>query len=191
MIEQAQLGAIGIIRVSMTPTAAILSETNVSTLPYIFRDGDYLHKVLDGIISQETGDRLTANTKSRLAFLGWTGAGARSPIAKNPVVKPEDLHGTKIRVQGSPTALDTLEAMGANSAVMDVNEVSSGMQTGVIDGTENSPSTLAAHNYLPVVRNYTWSKHSIIPELFLFSKAKWGKLKKEDQDLIIKLAKEA
>jgi len=65
------------------------------------------------------------------------------------------------------------------------------MQTGVIDGTENNPPTFVTDNYLPVVKNYTWCKHFIIPELFLFSKAKWDKLKKENQELILKLAKEA
>jgi tripartite ATP-independent transporter DctP family solute receptor len=191
MIEQAQLGAIDIIRVSMSPVAAILPEINVFTLPYIFRDEDHLHKVLDGAIGQEIGDRLTANSQSRLVFLGWMDAGTRNLITKDPVVKPEDLKGMKIRVQTSPVSLDTLKAMGANAIAMGTSEVFSGMQTGVIDGTENNPPTFVAHNYLPVAKNYTWSKHFIIPELFLFSKAKWDKLKKEDQELIIKLAKEA
>ena len=191
MIEQAQLGAIDIIRVSMSPVAAILPEINVFTLPYVFRDEDHLHKVLDGAIGQEIGDRLTANSQSRLVFLGWMGAGTRNLITKDPVVKPEDLKGMKIRVQTSPVSIDTLKAMGANAIAMGTSEVFSGMQTGVIDGTENNPPTFVAHNYLPVAKNYTWSKHFIIPELFLFSKAKWDKLKKEDQDLIIKLAKEA
>lgn len=191
MIEQAQLGAIDIIRVSMSPVAAILPEINVFTLPYVFRDEDHLHKVLDGAIGQEIGDRLTANSQSRLVFLGWMDAGTRNLITKDPVVKPEDLKGMKIRVQTSPVSLDTLKAMGANAIAMGTSEVFSGMQTGVIDGTENNPPTFVAHNYLPVAKNYTWSKHFIIPELFLFSKAKWDKLKKEDQDLIIKLAKEA
>ncbi|HAU4366691.1 TPA: TRAP transporter substrate-binding protein [Citrobacter amalonaticus] len=191
MIEQAQLGAIDIIRVSMSPVAAILPEINVFTLPYIFRDEDHLHKVLDGAIGQEIGDRLTANSQSRLVFLGWMDAGTRNLITKAPVVKPEDLKGMKIRVQTSPVSLDTLKAMGANAIAMGTSEVFSGMQTGVIDGTENNPPTFVAHNYLPVAKNYTWSKHFIIPELFLFSKAKWDKLKKEDQELIIKLAKEA
>lgn len=109
MIEQAQLGAIDIIRVSMTPVAAILPEINVFTLPYIFRDEDHMHKVLDGMIGGEIGDRLTANSKSRLVFLGWMDAGTRNLITKNPVIKPEDLHGMKIRVQASPIALDTLK----------------------------------------------------------------------------------
>lgn len=191
MIEQAQLGAIDIIRVSMAPVAAILPEINVFTLPYIFRDETHMHHVLDGMIGQEIGDRLTGNSKSRLVFLGWMDAGTRNLITKQPVIKPEDLKGMKIRVQTSPVALDTLKAMGANAIAMGTSEVFSGMQTGVIDGTENNPPTYVAHNYLPVAKNFTWSKHFIMPELFLFSKPKWDKLKKEDQQLILKLAKEA
>ncbi|GKW25565.1 TRAP transporter substrate-binding protein [Pectobacterium polonicum] len=191
MIEQAQLGAIDIIRVSMTPVAAILPEIEVFTLPYIFRDEDHLHKVLDGKIGQEIGDKITQSSKSKLVFLGWMDAGTRNLITKQPVAKPEDLKGMKIRVQTSQVALATLKAMGANAIAMGTSEVFSGMQTGVIDGTENNPPTYVAHNYMPVAKNFTWSRHFIIPELFLYSKTKWDKLSKEDQDLILKLAKEA
>jgi len=191
MIEQAQLGAIDIIRVSMAPVAAILPEIEVFTLPYVFRDEDHMHQVLDGKIGQEIGDKITNSANSRLVFLGWMDGGTRNLITKQPVLKPEDLRGMKIRVQGSPVAIDTLKAMGANAVPMGVSEVFSGMQTGVIDGTENNPPTFVAHNYLPVVKNYTLSGHFIIPELFLYSKAKWDKLSKEDQQLVTKLAKEA
>ena len=191
MIEQAQVGAIDMIRVSMAPVAAILPEIEVFTLPYVFRDEDHMHKVLDGKIGQEIGDKITANPNSKLVFLGWMDGGTRNLITKKPVLKAEDLHGMKIRVQGSPVAIDTLKAMGANAVPMGVSEVFSGMQTGVIDGTENNPPTFIAHNYLPVVKNYTLSGHFIIPELFLYSKVKWDKLSKEDQQLVLKLAKEA
>ncbi|CNC13249.1 TRAP transporter substrate-binding protein [Yersinia pseudotuberculosis] len=191
MIEQAQMGAIDIIRVSMTPVASILPEINVFTLPYIFRDEDHLHKVLDGKIGQEIGGKITDNKNSKLVFLGWMDGGTRHLITKQPVIKPEDLSGMKIRVQGSPIALATLKSMGANALSMGVSEVFSGMQTGVIDGTENNQPTFVAHNYLPVVKNYTLSGHFIIPEVFLYSKAKWDKLSAEDQQTILTLAKEA
>ncbi|KAA8727635.1 tripartite ATP-independent transporter DctP family solute receptor [Ewingella americana] len=190
-IEQAQIGALDIIRVSMTPVASILPEINVFTLPYVFRDEDHMHKVLDGKIGKEIGDKITNNPSSKLVFLGWMDGGTRNLITKQPVVKPDDLHGMKIRVQGSPIALATLKAMGANPVAMGVSEVFSGMQTGVIDGTENNPPTFVAHNYMPVVKNYTYSRHFIIPELFLYSKVKWDKLSKDDQQLMLKLAKEA
>lgn len=190
-IEQAQLGAIDIIRVSMAPVAAILPAVDVFTLPYIFRDENHLHKVLDGQIGQEIGNEITNNKRSKLIFLGWMDGGTRNLITKQPVEKPEDLKGMKIRVQGSPIAVDTLKAMGANAVVMGVSEVFSGMQTGVIDGTENNPPTFVAHNYMPVVKNYTLSRHFIIPEVFLYSKARWDKLDAADQQLILKLAREA
>ena len=190
-IEQAQIGAIDIIRVSMSPVAAILPEVDVFTLPYIFRDEDHMHKVLDGEIGQEIGQKITDNAKSKMVFLGWMDGGTRNMITKKPINKPEDLQGMKIRVQGSPVALATLKAMGGNAISMGVSEVFSSMQTGVIDGAENNPPTYIAHNYMPVAKNYTLTAHMIIPEVFLYSKAKWNKLSAEDQQLILKLAKEA
>ncbi|WP_435955695.1 TRAP transporter substrate-binding protein [Dryocola sp. BD626] len=191
MIEQAQMGAIDMIRVSMAPVAAILPDVEVFTLPYVFRDEDHMHKVIDGDIGRQIGDKLTDNSKSRLVFLGWMDSGTRNLITKSPVVKPDDLHGMKIRVQGSPVALATLKDMGANSVAMGVSEVYSGMQTGVIDGAENNPPTFIAHNYMPVAKNYTLSGHFITPEMLLYSKVKWDKLSPEDQQKILKLAREA
>ena len=112
MIEQAQMGAIDMIRVSMAPVAAILPDIEVFTLPYVFRDEDHMHKVIDGDIGKQIGDKLTANPKSRPVFLGWMDSGTRNLITKEPIVKPEDLKGKKIRVQGSPVALATLKDMG-------------------------------------------------------------------------------
>lgn len=95
MIEQAQMGAIDMIRVSMAPVAAILPDIEVFTLPYVFRDEDHMHKVIDGDIGKQIGDKLTANPKSRLVFLGWMDSGTRNLITKEPIVKPDDLKGRK------------------------------------------------------------------------------------------------
>src|SRR5471030_814449 len=77
-IEQAQLGALDIIRVSMTPVASILPEINVFTLPYVFRDEDHMHNVLDGSIGKEIGDKITNNPTSRPASLRWMHGGTRT-----------------------------------------------------------------------------------------------------------------
>jgi tripartite ATP-independent transporter DctP family solute receptor len=191
MIEQAQMGAIDMIRVSMAPVAAILPDVEAFTLPYVFRDEDHMHKVIDGDIGKQIGEKLTNNPKSKLVFLGWMDSGTRNLITKQPVTKPEDLKGMKIRVQGSPVAIDTLKDMGANAVAMGVSEVYSGMQTGVIDGAENNPPTFIAHNYMPVAKHYTLSGHFITPEMLLYSKVKWDKLNADQQQKILTLAREA
>ena len=59
-----------------------------------------MHKVIDGDIGKQIAiGVLTANPKSRPVFLGWMDSGTRNLITKEPIVKPEDLKGKKIRVQ--------------------------------------------------------------------------------------------
>lgn len=190
-LQQVQIGAVDMIRVSLAPVSTIAPETGVLTLPYVFRDEAHMHRVLDGEIGKAITDKFDQDPRARMVFLGWTDAGVRNMITKNPVTKPEDLKGMKIRVQNSAISLATLKAMGANPVAMGVSEVFSAMQTGVVDGTENNPPTFVAHNYLPVAKYYTLTSHFIQPEMILFSKRTWDKLAPEDQALLRKLGKEA
>ncbi|MDU4092018.1 MAG: TRAP transporter substrate-binding protein, partial [Pantoea sp.] len=190
-LQQVQIGAVDMIRVSLAPVSTIAPETGVLTLPYVFRDEAHMHRVLDGEIGKAITDKFHQDPRARMVFLGWTDAGVRNMITKNPVTKPEDLKGMKIRVQNSAISLATLKAMGANPVAMGVSEVFSAMQTGVVDGTENNPPTFVAHNYLPVAKYYTLTGHFIQPEMILFSKRTWDKLSAEDQALLRKLGKEA
>ncbi|MFH8135399.1 TRAP transporter substrate-binding protein [Pantoea osteomyelitidis] len=190
-LQQVQLGAVDMIRVSLAPVTTIAPETSVLTLPYIFRDEDHMHKVLDGDVGKEIVDKFNKDPNTRMVFLGWTDAGVRNMITKKPMEKPEDLKGMKIRVQNSPISLATLKAMGANPVAMGVSEVFSAMQTGVVDGTENNPPTFVAHNYMPVAKYYTLTGHFMQPEMILFSKPSWDRLSADDQALLKKLGKEA
>lgn len=190
-LQQVQLGAIDMIRVSLAPVTTIAPETSVLTLPYIFRDEDHMHKVLDGDVGKTITDKFDKDPAARMIFLGWTDAGVRNMITKKPIAKPEDLKSMKIRVQNSAVSLATLKAMGANPVAMGVSEVFSAMQTGVVDGTENNPPTFVAHNYMPVTKYYTLTGHFMQPEMILFSKTAWNKLSADDQALLKKLGKEA
>jgi len=190
-LQQVQLGAIDMIRVSLAPVTTIAPETSVLTLPFIFRDEDHMHKVLDGSVGEQIVNKFDQDPNTRMVFLGWTDAGTRNMITKKPLAKPEDLQGMKIRVQNSAISLATLKAMGANPVAMGVSEVFSAMQTGVVDGTENNPPTFVAHNYLPVAKYYTLTGHFIQPEMILFSKTAWDRLSADDQALLKKLGKEA
>ena len=190
-LQQVQVGAVDMIRVSLAPVSTLAPQVSVLTLPYIFRDVAHMHSVLDGDIGKAITNKFDNDPKTRMVFLGWTDAGERNMITKEPVTKPDDLKGMKIRVQNSAISLATLKAMGANPVAMGVSEVFSAMQTGVVDGAENNPPTFVAHNYMPVAKYYTLTGHFIQPEMILFSKRSWDKLSAEDQALLRKLGKEA
>ena len=191
MLEQTQVGAIQICRVSVGPVGTIVDELNVFNLPFIFRDQAHMRKVIDGPIGQELIEKITSAPTSRLVGLGWMDAGTRSVYAKKAFRKPEDLKGQKIRMMGNPIFVETMNAMGGNGISMGFNELYSALQTGVVDGAENNPPTLVTHNHYQVSKVYSLTGHLIIPEIFVFSRRSWDTLAKEDQALIKKLSQDA
>jgi tripartite ATP-independent transporter DctP family solute receptor len=190
MIEQAQVGALQIARISTGPMGPVVDELNVFNMPFVFRDEQHMRKVIDGPIGKELLDKLTASS-ARLVALGWMDAGTRNVYAKKPVTKPADLKGMKIRMMGNPLFVDTMNAMGGNGISMGFGELFQALQTGVVDGAENNPPTIVTHKHHEVAKVYSLTGHLIIPEIFVFSKVSWDKLSKADQDLIRKLSGEA
>src|SRR5258708_2643845 len=97
MIEQAQVGALQIVRISVGAMGPVVDELHVFNLPFIFRDEAHMRKVIDGPIGQELLDRVSNSPESKLVVLGWMDAGTRNVYANKPVTKPTDLKGMKIR----------------------------------------------------------------------------------------------
>jgi tripartite ATP-independent transporter DctP family solute receptor len=191
-IEQAQVGAIQLARVSVGTLGPVVDEINVFNLPFLFRDVGHMRKVVDGPIGQELLDKVTANEAAKLIGLCWMDAGARSFYdTKHPIKAIEDLKGLKIRVIGNPIFVDMANALGANGVAMGYDQVFSALQTGVVDGAENNPPSFVFDNHYQVAKFYSLSQHLIVPEMLVYSKAGWEKLSPDDRALIKTLSREA
>jgi tripartite ATP-independent transporter DctP family solute receptor len=189
MIEQAQVGALQIARVSVGTLGPVVDDLNVFNMPFIFRDETHMRKVIDGPIGEELLAKVTASP-ARLVALGWMDAGTRNVYANKPITKPADLKGLKMRTMGNPLFVETMNAMGGNGVPLGYNELYSALQTHVVDGAENNPPSMLTANHYQVVKVYSLTGHLIIPEMFVFSKVTWDKLSPQDQALVKKHSRE-
>jgi len=191
-IEQAQVGALQLARVSVGALGPVVDDLNVFNLPFLFRSTEHMEKVIDGPIGQELLDKVSNNANTRLIGLAWMDAGARSVYdTKKPIKSIDDLKGLKMRVMGNPMFVDMMNALGGNGVAMGYDQVFSALQTGVVDGAENNPPSFVFDNHYQVAKYYTLTEHLIVPEILVFSRATWDNLSKDDQALIKKLAREA
>jgi tripartite ATP-independent transporter DctP family solute receptor len=191
-IEQAQVGAIQLARVSVGAIGPVVDDLNVFNLPFLFRNTAHMQKVVDGPIGQELLNKVTANEKTGLIGLCWMDAGARSFYDTKHAIKTiADLKGLKIRVIGNPMFVDMANALGANGVAMGYDQVFSALQTGVIDGAENNPPSFVFDNHYTVAKYYTLTEHLIVPEVLVFSRKAWDTLGKEDQERLRVAAREA
>jgi len=190
-VEQAQLGAIQLARISLGVIGPVVPEVDVFNMPFVFRDIKHMRAVIDGPVGDELLAKVSASP-ARLVGLGWMDGGARSLYTKKPVRTPADLKGQKVRMMGNPLFVDTMNAMGGNGITMGHNDTYSALQTGVVDGAENNPPTLfTANHYSTGVKFYTQTTHLIIPEIFVMSKVAWDKMSRDDQASMMRFAREA
>ena len=191
-IEQTQLGATQLARVSVGTLGPVVDDLNVINLPFLFRNTAHMQKVIDGPIGQELLDKVTNNPNANLVGLCWMDAGARSLYnTKHPIKTLADLKGMKFRVIGNPMFVDMMNAMGGNGVAMGYDQVFNALQTGVIDGAENNPPSFVFDNHYTVAKNLTMTEHLIVPEMLVLSKKTWSAMSKDDQALMKKVAAEA
>ena len=190
VVEQAQVGAIQMARVSLGIVGPVVPDVNVFNMPFVFRDQVHMRKVIDGEIGDEILAKIT-DSEFGLVALAWMDGGTRNLYTKKPVRKLEDLKGMKIRVQGNPMFIETINAMGGNGIAMDTGEIFSALQTGVIDGAENNPPTLLEHNHFQNAKFYSLTGHLILPEPIVMSKITWERLTPDQQKMVKTAAKAA
>jgi tripartite ATP-independent transporter DctP family solute receptor len=192
MIEQAQVGAIAIARISVGPMGPLVPELNVFNLPFMFRDDAHMEKVIDGSIGDELLNKLSEHPTAGLIGLCWMNAGTRNVYnSKRPVRSIDDLKGLKIRMMGNPVFVDTMNALGGNGVAMGFDQLVNAMQTGVVDGAENNAPTYATGQHYRYAKYFSLTGHLMIPEIVVFSKRTWDTLGKDDQTLIRRFAREA
>jgi tripartite ATP-independent transporter DctP family solute receptor len=191
-IEQTQIGAIQLLRVSAGTLGPIVDEINVINMPFLFSNTAHADKFMDGPIGQELLDKITANANAQLVALCWMNSGARSLYnTKHPVKTIADIKGLKFRVIGNPIFIDMMNSLGGNGVAMGYDQVFSALQTGVIDGAENNPPSYVFSNHYTTAKYLSLTEHLVIPEVLAFSKRAWTALSADDQALIRKFAREA
>ena len=191
-IEQTQIGAIQLLRVSAGTLGPIVDDINVVNMPFLFSNTAHADKFMDGPIGQELLDKITANANAGLVALCWMNSGARSLYnTKHPIKTIADIKGLKFRVIGNPIFIDMMNSLGGNGVAMGYDQVFSALQTGVIDGAENNPPSYVFSNHYTTAKYFSLTEHLVIPEVLVFSKRTWSGLSIDDQGLIRKFAREA
>lgn len=184
VLEQVQFGAIDFTRVSISPLSAFVPEFDALQMPFLYRSGDHMWRVLEGEIGREFLSSLEEN-ESGFIGLCYYDAGARNLYNSRREIKTvEDVRGLKIRVQEAPLMMRLIELMGGVPTPMPFGDVYSALQTGVIDGAENNWPSYYSTSHYEVAKYFTQNGHTMVPEITVASSISMAKLSEADQEII-------
>jgi C4-dicarboxylate-binding protein DctP len=170
-LEALQLGAVQMLAPSSAKFGPIgVREFEVFDFPYIVPDKTALRKVTEGPVGKRLLSLLAPKGMVGLAY--WDN-GFRDMSANRPLRNPEDFKGLKMRVQSSKVLEAQMRALGAIPQVMAFSEVYQALQTGVVDGAENTPSNMYTQKHHEVQKFITLSEHGYIGYTVVANKKFW------------------
>ena len=187
-MQQVKIGAIDMLRVSTATFHGVIPESLVPAFPFIFRNVEHFRKTMYGAQGEQI---LAAFEKQGFIGLALLESGSRSIYAKKEVRTLADVKGMKIRVQPSDLMIGMVQSIGANPTPIPYAEVYTALKTGLVDAAENNIPSYETSKHYEAAPIYSETQHVMLPEVLVFSKVKWDKLSKEDQQIIRDSVKEA
>ena len=147
-VQNVRAGTLQMIWVGMAFLSRTVPELEAISLPFQFDGREQAFRVVDGPVRKLLDAKFA---EKGLVDLGFMELGARHVTnSKRPIRSIDDLKGMKIRMQPNETHLATFRALGANPVAMDIKELYSALQQGVVDGQENPFSVINASRYFEV-----------------------------------------
>jgi len=188
-LEALQLGAVQMLAPSNSKFGPIgIKEFEVFDLPYILPDLKTLRKVTDGPLGGRLLKLLDSKGMTGLAY--WDN-GFKQMSANKKLIAPADYKGLKFRIQSSKVLEAQFRTLGAIPQVMAFSEVYQALQTGVVDGQENTWSNIYTQKMHEVQKYITTTNHGYIGYVVVVNKKFWDGLPADIRDELSKAMKEA
>jgi len=173
-LEAMQLGAVQMLAPSVTKFGPLgVRSYDLFELPYIFDSYQDLRKVADGPIGQRLLKQLEPKGIIGLAY--WDN-GFKGLSANRPLRRPEDCKGLKFRIASSKVIDAQMRMLGAIPQVLAFAEMYQALQTGVVDGAENTPSNFYTQKLHEVQKYFTLTEQSVTEYVVIANKAFWDGL---------------
>ncbi|MBF0155232.1 MAG: TRAP transporter substrate-binding protein [Magnetococcales bacterium] len=173
-LEALQMGVVQMLAPSLAKFGPLgVKEFEAFDLPFLFDNYDDLHKVTQGPVGQAMLKRLEAKGILGLAF--WDN-GFKQMSANRALLGVKDFQGLKLRIQSSKVLDAQMRSMNAVPQTMAFSEVYQGLQTGVVDGTENPVSNFFTQKMHEVQKHLTVSNHGYLGYAVIVNKAFWENL---------------
>ncbi|MFC7685253.1 DctP family TRAP transporter solute-binding subunit [Ureibacillus sp. GCM10028918] len=188
LVESLAMGTVDMALANSGNLASFTDAYQNFDFPFLFRDREHAHAVLDSEIGEKALSSLEKVDIKGLA--NWENGFFNTWNSKKSIEGPEDFKGMKIRANDNPIHIDSYKEIGASAITMGWSEVYTAIQNGTIDGVSVSiPSMYTARIYevAPYISN---SSEFYVTAVFMMNKDLFERLPKDLQQIISETAKE-
>ncbi|MGY9039497.1 MAG: DctP family TRAP transporter solute-binding subunit [Rhodobacterales bacterium] len=172
---------------SLSKFEQFTKQFRIFDLPFMFKDIN----AVDEFQNSDTGVAMKESmTRRGLLGLAFWHNGMKQMSANKALNVPSDANGLKFRVQNSDVLKAQMAAMGASPQPMAFSEVYGALQTGVVDGQENTWSNIYGQKFFEVQDGTTETNHGVLDYMLVTSTDWWDSLDADVRDQLATIVQE-
>ncbi|MES9963750.1 MAG: TRAP transporter substrate-binding protein [Candidatus Sedimenticola sp. 20ELBAFRAG] len=179
VLEAMLLGDVQLAAPSLSKFKSFTGKLQLFDLPFLFNDMQAVERFQSGPSGQQL---LMSMEREGLLGLGYLHNGMKQLSASRPLRRPEDAASLKFRIMTSDVLAAQFEAVGAIPRKKPFSEVFTLLQTGAIDGQENTWSNIYSKKFFQLQPYITESNHGVVDYMVVTSTAFWRGLPGELRD---------
>lgn len=189
VMKALKIGNVHMAAPSMSKFTSLVPAMQLFDLPFLFRDSDHLHKVMDGEVGQALKDQV--ERKGFIALDFWDNGFKQFSSNSQAINSPSEAKDQKIRIMSSRVLEAQIKALNANPQVLPFSEVYSALQQGVVDGAENPLANFFTKKFYEVQTSLSMTNHGYLGYLVVMSKRFWKKFPDDLKPKVMQAMKEA
>lgn len=174
---------LGSVQASLSTVSALsgwVPEVQLLDLPFLFRDAAHVRATVTGETGADLKEKLADQNFVVADFINY---GARHLLTKEPVTRPGQLSGKRIRVIQSPLHTKLWSAFGATPVGIPIPETYNALQTGLADAMDLTKSAYAGFRLYEVVPYLTETGHIWASGVVYFAAPFWNGLDDEQKQV--------
>ncbi|MDR1519765.1 MAG: TRAP transporter substrate-binding protein [Planctomycetota bacterium] len=188
MAEGMQMGTVDVMMAASAKYANFVPEMDIYSPPYTFSSWDHLKAVIKSDVNKYLEEKVLEKTGDR--YLGCLTDGVRNIFSRAEIKNIDGLKGIKLRTMTGPNETAAFGALGVNPTPMAYTELYSALQTGVIDGAENSMTSILGMKFFESCKFILRTKHCYLTLPFFISGIAVNKIPAQYRDIVIQAGRD-
>lgn len=188
MAEGMKMGTVDVMMAASAKYANFVPEMDIYSPPYAFKSWNHMKAVIDSDVNKKL-EKVCKERRGDI-YLGVMTDGVRNVFTAKPVKTLDELKGLKLRTMTGPNETNSWKALLTNPTPLAYTELYSALQSGVVDGAENSMTSILGMKFYESCKYILRTQHNYLTLPFFISAKAVEKIPADLRETVIQAGRE-
>ena len=188
MAEGMKMGTVDAMMAAAAKYANFVPEMDIYSPPYTFKNWEHYKAVAASPVEEKLRKAVMERTGDY--YLGLFTDGVRNVFSRKPIRTLAEMKGVKLRTMTGPNETNAWKALGTNPTPLAYTELYAALQSGVVDGAENSMTSILGMKFFESCKYVLKTNHNFLALPFFIGRKGLERVPAEHRETVLQAGRD-